>query len=136
MNEQVQFYKHFTCICICLIFVNCRNKIDKYDSPIKGKIFISVDESFKPVISEQIKVYESSHPETHIEASYKSEADCFRDLQNDSTRMIIVSRGLSDEENEYYKQKLSFKAQWDILAYDAVAVIVNIHSKDSVFTIR
>ncbi len=124
-----------TIIFLCLIFVSCRNKVDKYDSPIKGKIFISVDESFKPVITEQVKVYESSHPETHIEASYKSEADCFRDLQKDSTRMIIVSRGLNEEENEYYKQKLSFKAQWDILAYDAIVVIVNIHSKDSVFTI-
>src|SRR5205809_5452288 len=110
-----------TCICICLIFVNCRNKNEKYDSPLKGKILISVDESFKPVINEQIKVYESSYPQTHIVASYKSEADCFRDLQSDSTRMIIVSRGLTDEESEFYKQKLSFKLQWDILAYDAVA---------------
>ena len=125
----------FACIAVCLVFVNCRRKNQQYDSPLKGKIFISVDESFKPVITEQIKVYESSYPETHIEASYKSEADCFRDLQNDSTRMIIVSRGLTDDENEFYKHKLSFKVQWDILAYDAVAVIVNIHYKDSVFTI-
>lgn len=125
----------FTCICIYSIFVNCHHENKQYDSPLKGKIFISVDESFEPVIKEQIKVYQSSYPEAHIEASYKSEADCFRDLQNDSTRMIIVSRGLTDEENKFYKQKLLFKAQWDILAYDAVAVIVNIHSKDSIFTI-
>ena len=118
-----------------MIFEKCRNKNEHYDSPRKGKIFISVDESFKPVISEQIKVYEASYPGTHIEASYKPEADCFRDLQKDSTRMIIVSRGLTNEENNYYKQALSFKAQWDVLAYDAVAVIINIHSKDSLFTI-
>jgi phosphate transport system substrate-binding protein len=124
-----------TSILLCLIFINCKNKADNFDSPIKGKIFISVDESFKPVIDEEIKVYESSHPGTQIIASYKSEADCFRDLDKDSTRLIIVSRGLTDEENEYYKQKLSFKVQWDIVAYDAVAVIVNIHSKDSLFTI-
>jgi phosphate transport system substrate-binding protein len=46
-----------------------------------------------------------------------------------------VSRGLSDEENEFYKEKLSFKAQWDILAFDAVNVIVNNQSKDSLFTL-
>ncbi len=125
----------FLSICICLFFVNCRNKTDEYSSPVKGKIFISIDESFKPVLEEQIKVYEFTHPETHIEASYKPEADCFRDLQKDSTTMVIVSRGLSDEESEYYKEKLSYKPQWDILAYDAIAVIVNIHSKDSVFTL-
>ena len=37
-----------------------------YDSPKNGAINISVDESFKPVISEQIKVYESSYPGTKI----------------------------------------------------------------------
>lgn len=135
MSKCRFFCSFITCIFLCLIFVNCRNNFKEYDSPVKGKILVSVDESFKPVITEQIKVYQSSHPETHIEASYKSEADCFRDLQSDSTRMIIVSRGLTDEENEYYKQKLLFKAQWDILAYDAIVVIVNIHSQDSVFTI-
>jgi len=124
-----------TCSCIGLIFINCRHKNLQYDTPLKGKIYISVDESFKPVITEQIKVYESSYPDAHIEASYKSEADCFRDLQKDSTRLIIVSRGLTEDENEYYKQKLSFKVQWDILAYDAVVVITNKRSQDSVFTL-
>jgi len=124
------------CLCLIFFFNDCRNKNQAYDSPVNGKINISVDESFKPVVSEQIKVYESSYPNTQIVASYKSEADCFRDLQSDSTRMIIVSRGLTDDENEYYKQKLSFKPQWDILAYDAVDVIVNIQSKDSVFTLE
>jgi len=124
------------CLCLIFFFNDCRNKNQAYDSPLNGKINISVDESFKPVVTEQIKVYESSYPNTQIVASYKSEADCFRDLQTDSTRMIIVSRGLTDDENEYYKQKLSFKPQWDILAYDAVDVIVNIQSKDSVFTLE
>jgi phosphate transport system substrate-binding protein len=124
------------CVCLSVFIIACRNKNQRYDSPLKGKIFISVDESFKPVIAEQIKVYESSYPEAQIVANYEPEADCFRDLQNDSTRMIIVSRGLTDDENEYYKQKLSYKAQWDVLAYDAVAVIVNRQSKDSLFTIE
>ena len=123
------------CSWVGLFFIDCRQKNQQYDSPLKGEISISVDESFKPVITEQIKVYESSYPEAHIQASYKSEADCFRDLQTDSTRMIIVSRGLNADESKFYKQKLSFKPLWDVLAYDAVAVIVNIHSKDSAFTI-
>jgi hypothetical protein len=76
-------------------------KINNTIRLLKGEISISVDESFKPVITEQIKVYESSYPEAHIQASYKSEADCFRDLQTDSTRMIIVSRGLNADESKF-----------------------------------
>lgn len=134
MRKQFKFF--FACISITIIFFNCRNKNKAYDTPEKGKIFISVDESFKPVISEQIKVYESTFPDAHIIASYKSEAACFRDLQSDSTRMIIVSRGLSDDESNYYKQKLSFKPRWDVMAYDAMDVIVNINAKDSIFTLK
>lgn len=107
-----------------------------YDTPLKGTINISVDESFEPVINEQIKVYESSYPGTKIIASYKSEADCFRDLQKDSTRMIIVAKGLSPEEEKFFESKLSYHPNFDILAYDAVSVIVNINAKDSVFTLQ
>ncbi len=112
------------------------NKVQEYDTPIKGTINISVDESFKPVIDEEIKVYESSYPEAHIIASYKSQADCFKDLESDSTRMIIVARGLDSEEYRYYQAKLQYKPVWDLVAYDAVSMIVNQASKDSVFTIK
>ncbi len=124
------------CIVLSLLLVNCRNKNTAYDTPANGKINISVDESFKPVMVEQIKAYKLTHQRTEINASYKSEADCFRDLNNDSTRMIIVSRGLSDDESNYYKQKLSFKPTWDIIAYDGIDVIVNLNAKDSIFTLQ
>jgi len=106
------------------------------DNPRKGTIYISVDESFRPVVEQQIKVYEASFPGTHIIASYKSEADCFRDLQRDSTRMVIVARGLTKDESVFFENKLSYRPQYDIVAYDAVAAIVNIHAPDSIFTMQ
>ncbi len=112
------------------------NNETPYDSPKNGTIHISVDESFEPVITEQIKVYKSSFPDAHIIASYKSEADCFRDLQNDSTRMIIVAKGLTETEREAYKEKIRFKPQFGILAFDAVCVIVNEAATDTVFSME
>jgi phosphate transport system substrate-binding protein len=109
---------------------------DTRDTPNKGTIYISVEESFRPVIEEQIKVYEASFPGTHIVAAYKPEVECMRDLQKDSTRMVIVARGLNQQEAEYYQQQLSYKPLYGILAYDAVAVIINKAAKDSVFTMQ
>lgn len=106
------------------------------DNPRKGTINISVDESFQPAIEEQIKVYEASYPGTKINASYKSEVECFKDLTNDSTRMIIVARGLKVDEQKFFENQLSYKPQWDAVAYDAVALIVNIHATDSVFSLQ
>lgn len=132
--------KYFLVFAVIITFVaGCKNKkhtTTVADSPKNGTINISVDESFEPVIREQIKVYESSYPGTKINASYKSQAQCFRDLQSDSTRMIIVARGLTPEESSYYKDKLSFEPQFGVLAYDAVSVIVNINAEDTVFTLK
>lgn len=105
------------------------------DTPKKGTIRISVDESFKPVIDSQIKVYEASNPEAHIIAEYKSEAACLKDLEKDSTRLVIVTRGLSDAERDAFKAKLGFAPSWGVLAWDAVAVVTNKAAKDSVFTL-
>jgi len=104
------------------------------DSLKAGEIRISVDESFRPVMEEELKVFNSSNPGAHIIVSYKPEASCLKDLQNDSTRMIFVTRGLHKDEEDYYKAKLQYYAAFEVLAYDAVAVIVNAASPDSVFT--
>jgi phosphate transport system substrate-binding protein len=106
------------------------------DTPTSGTIRISVDESFKPVISEQLKVFMSLYPEAKIIPEYKAEADCFRDLDKDSTRMIIVSRELRNNEIKHYKGKLQFDPSFDRIALDAVAVVVNTSSPDSVFTLN
>ncbi|MEO9020668.1 MAG: substrate-binding domain-containing protein [Ginsengibacter sp.] len=109
---------------------NTRTDLDTWNS---GTIHISVDESFKPVIDSQIQVFEALYPKAKIIAEYKPEAECFKDLMKDSTRMIIVTRGLSRAEEQYYKDTLSYSPTWSKVAVDAIAVIVNKDSPDSLF---
>jgi len=104
------------------------------DTPTSGAIEISVDESFKPVMDSQIQVFESQYPNAKITVHYKPEADCFRDLKYDSIRMVIVTRGLTDEETNILKDTLKFSPPFGNLAYDAIAVIENNQVKDSLFT--
>ncbi len=123
-----------------VFFAGCNDvdtsRAQKYtDSPKEGTIHISVDESFKPIIDSQIQVFESQYPLAHIIAEYKSEAQCFKDLDQDSTRMIIVTRGLSEKEDEYYTKKYALKPKFGKLAYDAIALVLNNKSKDSLFSV-
>ena len=104
------------------------------DTPNQGTINISVEESFKPFMEEQLKVFALSFPEAHIKVHYKSEIECLKDFVEDSTRMIFVTRGLAKKEEEGFKKQLGFTPTFGILAYNAVAVLVNKSSKDSVFT--
>jgi len=141
MSEKMIYMRGLSIISFLLSIVlmgGCSNKKIKGqpDTPQKGTINISVDESFEPVIEEEIKVYESTFPDAHIIAHYKSQADCFKDFQNDSTRLIIVDRGLDKKERDYYEATLHFRPQFSLIAYDAIAVIVNQHCKDSVFTMN
>jgi phosphate transport system substrate-binding protein len=107
------------------------------DSPLNGTINISADESFKPVIDEQVKMYEGSFANTKINVHYKPEAECLKDLLSDSaTRMVIVTRGLNAKEERYFDDSLHYIPRWDKVATDAIAVVVNINSSDTIFTME
>lgn len=105
------------------------------DTLTSGTIHISVDESFAPIIDSQIKVFMSQHPKARIVAHYKPEADCIRDLLDDSTRMIIITRGLTENEVPFYQDTLEFVPIYGRIASDAIAVVMNNKSKDSLFSV-
>jgi phosphate transport system substrate-binding protein len=89
------------------------------------------------VIDEQIKMYEASYPGTDIIPHYKPEADCFRDLFSDTAnRLVIVTRGLSRDEERFFIDSLKYNPGWNQVATDAIAIIVNANSPDTVFTIE
>jgi phosphate transport system substrate-binding protein len=122
-----------TLMCTFLFGCHQRARTD-VDTPESGTIHISVDESFKPVIDSEIQVFEALYPKAKIIADYKPEAECFEDLKKDSTRMIIVTRGLTPQEEKSYKERLTYSPTWSKVANDAIAVIVNKNSPDSLFT--
>ena len=121
---------------VCMLATACKTSAtqEKLDTPSEGRIRISVEESFKPFIEQELKVFALSFPKASIEVAYKSEIECFKDLASDSTRMIIVTRGLDKKEQANYKDQLSYAPTFGILAYNAIAVVVNKKTKDSVFS--
>jgi phosphate transport system substrate-binding protein len=134
---KFNFKKYYSLIFLMLcLFFSCKEEIKTQvsDTPSQGTINISVDESFKPVIEQQIAIYEADFPGTKIIAHYKSEADCFRDLYSDSaTRMVIVTRSLSTKEARYFKDTLAYAPSSELVAWDAIAVVLNKNNPDSIF---
>jgi phosphate transport system substrate-binding protein len=100
-----------------------------------GTIHVSIDESFAPIIDEQIKVFMSQNPKATIVPHYKSEEECLKDLLSDSTRMVIVTRGLTEQEELFYKDTFMFVPMWGKIANDAIAVVAHNKSKDSLFSV-
>jgi phosphate transport system substrate-binding protein len=129
-------------LCVCLAaagwLAGCNNEAeipttDRFDS---GVLHISCDESFKPVIDAQIQVYQAQYPKTKIIAHYKPEAECIDDLNVDSMRLVIITRGLSKGEEQYLEDSFKRDTKFLTVAYDAIAVIVNPKGTDSLFTLQ
>lgn len=125
----------------CLMFLIACNQQQELanaptDTPTSGEIQISVDESFKPVIEAQIKVFEASFPGTKINAIYKPEAACLKDLFNDSaTRLVITTRSLTYKEAKFFADTLHYVPRSEKLASDAIVIIVNNSCTDTLFTL-
>nr|WP_262915446.1 substrate-binding domain-containing protein [Niabella ginsengisoli] len=101
------------------------------DTPMRGTITISADETFKPIVDELIRVYESNNYGTKINVQYKPEADCVKDLWNDSIRMVISTIVLTNPEKAAITDSLKVTVNQLAVARDAIAVIVNPASPDS-----
>ena len=121
---------------VVVLSAACNNKkisepTDRFD---KGIIHVSCDETFKPVIDAQVDVYQADYPDTKIIVHYKPEADCLRDFAVDSIRMIIATRGFTENERAFMIKSLNVGPQKQTVAYDAIALVVNQMAKDSFFT--
>src|SRR6476659_3444860 len=118
-------FQFFYCFVLLTAMSSCKSNKERRDAlpdnPSRGRIVVSADESFKPVIDEQVKVYESNHPGTKIQVYYKPEAECLKDLLVDSIRMIIATRSFSEAEKNFIVDSMKISPQRMIVARDAVA---------------
>jgi len=121
------------------ILAACESKhtrVEEQDTYYKGTIHISCDETFKPVMDEQVSVYEADYPDAHIIVHYKPEAECLKDFLVDSIRMVIGTRGCSAAERQLMNDSLNVGPENLVIAHDLISVIVNPSGKDSFFTIN
>lgn len=121
-------------ICSCKSYKKQMDELP--DNKYKGKINVSADESFKPIIDAQVQVYESNFPGTKIRVQYKPEAECLKDLGVDSIRMIIITRGYSEDEKKFVVDSMQMAPESMVVAKDAVTVIMNPSAPHNNFTMK
>jgi len=131
--------KHFKlpCFFLALLLFSCQNnsKDGKSDTYTTGVISIAVDESFQPIIQEELDVFESQFQEAGIVPIYTSEVDAIGRLLKDSVRVAIVTRPLSSvEENSLKSRKFSPRSYK--LAIDGIALIINNQNPDSLISVN
>jgi len=119
---------------VILLSVSCQNRSQKHrDTPTSGLITIAVDETFGPIVQNEIDVFENIYQAATIIGIPCPEVSAFNGLLKDSVRMIIAARPLKKEETDYFKSINIFPKEVRI-ATDAIAFIVNPQNPDTLMT--
>lgn len=100
------------------------------ETPTRGEIKISVDESFQPLMDAELFAFQSVYKYAKIKTQYKPENDLMSDYFKDSVRLIVTTRKLTPKEEEGLKNN-SIIARTTKIAYDALAFIVNNENPDT-----
>lgn len=124
-------------ICVLGMLAACNRKpIDGLtDTYTSGVIEIAADESFQPIVQEEIDVFEGTFPLAGIVPLYTTEVDAVNLLLKDSVRLAITTRTLTAEEmNSFHSRK--FYPREIKLATDGLALIVNRQNPDSLISVN
>lgn len=78
-------------------------------------ISIAADESFEPIIQEEIDVFESLYPLAGIVPRYTTEVEAINLLLKDSVRLAIATRTLTEEEMNSFHSRKFFPARLSLL---------------------
>lgn len=118
---------------LALIVASCHNPMGVQpldETPTRGNIRISVDESFQLLYDTQIYTFESLYVNAKIAIGYKPEAEALADFMNDSVRTIALTRELTKDEKDFLISQ-KFTPRTTKVAHDALALIVNTQNPDS-----
>jgi phosphate transport system substrate-binding protein len=100
------------------------------ETPTRGNIRIVADESFQPLIDTEVFTFTSLYTNAKIKPTYKPEYDVVNDFMNDSARLMVTSKKLSEYQIQTLRDSLII-ARTTTFAYDALALVTNISNKDT-----
>ncbi len=118
---------------VILFSCNSGKKKDIADTPTSGNIKISVDESFQPLIDTEVYTFTSLYQRAQIKPEYKPEVDVVNDFMDDSVKVIVTSKKLSESQLKYLRQDLII-GRTITFAYDGLALITNKENLDTLVT--
>lgn len=120
-------------VSLIAITINCNKKTEQ-ETILKGNVSVFVDESLRPIIDEQVEIFESRY-DGKIQLISKSENEIIQGLVKDTTKIAVLTRQLTNEEQKVFASRKIFPKQTHF-ATDAIVLIANINTKDTLISIE
>jgi phosphate transport system substrate-binding protein len=112
-----------------------KDDITKQDSPTSGKTELFFDEGLTLHIQNQIYTFKTVYKYADITLRSSNEKECIEALYNDSSKVIAISRPLTDKELAQFKAK-NIEPQTSFVAGDAIAFVVSKEFADSTISLQ
>ena len=115
-----------------LVIAACgqKSKDARTDTYASGKISIMCDESFSPIIEEELQVFHATYPDAEVTPIYTNELDEMNALMEQKVHLIITARNFNEKELNYFKTN-GLQPRYFPLGYDGLAFIINKENVDS-----
>lgn len=109
-------------------------KPEPTDTPTSGDVNVVIDESFQKLFDSQIFTFEAIYKNAKIHASYLPENEALTRMINDSCKVVVMCRDLTDKERKSFEAKNLFPISTKI-AEDAIVLLVNPENTDTALTV-
>lgn len=96
-------------------------------------IKVAIDETFKPIMDEEMYQFNLQSPEATFKYVYCSESEALQLFLKDSVRSCLATRELSDKEKDLLRSK-NLNVMTERIATDAIALIVNRSNPDTLIS--
>jgi phosphate transport system substrate-binding protein len=134
MNKLTKTVVGFALLTLLFVF-SCQKKEGKdSDTILEGKATVHVDESILPIIEDEQAVFETEY-RAQLTLVPKSENEIVNSLLNDTAKIAILTRTLSDKELKAFQSKKK-NPRITPFATDAVAFIKNKTANDSLIVLQ
>ncbi|MFH0843122.1 MAG: substrate-binding domain-containing protein [Bacteroidota bacterium] len=118
-------------IVLSLTLFSCKGGTKELDeTPTRGDIRIIADESFQPLVDTEVFTFTQLYTSARIKPLYKPEFDVINDFMNDSAKVIVTSKRLSDDQIKYLRDSL-IVARTISFAWDALTLVTNKGNNDT-----
>ncbi len=112
-----------------------KSKDGRTDTPISGTIKFASDESFAPIIEEELQNYQYKYPETHLIPIYTDDNKGMKMLIDQKINLFFTSHKLEPGEEAMIKLKGPIPSVFPI-GYDGISFIVNDSNVDSLLSVN
>ena len=128
-------FKLIVAYCVLFLAISCNKSADATQETIlKGNATLLVDATLMPVMEDQVQIFESRYEAT-IKMNAQSETEVIQSLVKDTSSIAVLSRKFNADEMKIFSNRKIIPKITPI-AIDAVALITNKNSNDTLVDIR